>query len=354
LTMVVTPTNHTTRAMFGGLEAEPPSQSMSLDEQSEQSSIDYSQLIESSTHTRSLLGGTSVADANNNHPLRRGADASVLEFVLEETSTNAEDSSRHKAKDRSSSAAPDPTIFDDLQSQGPPIATPNPMKRIASTGTTKESTMHTTKSGVTMVSRTLHTSNVDVKKTYQQMEEEETDRVAAWAIHVVLGIFCGLILVSVLLTFFVIRKYGMVAMFGLLMLACFAIFLIWYVDSLILSQDARFKPMRNKIVRAVEVAKQVCVDEFNLFKRDWHEHFLLTNGPCVDEEGGDDMEALPDATYQRPPTNKRRSVVFRLIKPVFRLPRKIFRGRKGRSKKGKSKAQEMTYDPPAAENGVIA
>jgi hypothetical protein len=340
LTMVTTPTNHTTRAMFGGLEAEP-SESMSLDEHS---SIDSSQfLMESSTHTSSLLG----ADASN-HPSKQrgGANASVLESVLEETSTNVENSSRRQANQLSAQSGP---IFDERQQdQAHPVQ--NPMTSNASTATTKTSTMHTARSGVTMVSSTLHTSNVDVE-TYKQMEEE-SDRYAAWAIHVVLGVFCGLILVSVVLTFFVVRNYGIVAMFGLLMLACFAIFLIWFVDSLILSQDARFKPIRNKIVRVVEVAKQACMDEFNLFKRDWKEHFLLTNGPCRDYEVG---ETVADTTYERPPTNKRRSVVFRLIKPIFRLPKKLFSGRKWRSKKGKSKTQEeMTYHPPAPENGVIA
>lgn len=345
--MVITPTNHTTSAFFGELEAEP-SESMSLDEQS---SIDSSQLMGTSTHTHtsSLLGGISAADASN-HPNRRGADASsALASVVEETSASVaeDDSSRRRREDQPNSPSASDPIFDELRDQEL-IPTPQPMQRDVSTATGMTSTMHTSKSGfVTVPSRTLHTSNVDIA-TYKQMEEE-SDRYAAWAIHVVLGVFCGLVLISVLLTFVVVHKFGLVAMFGLLLLVCFAIFMIWFVDSLILSKDARFKPMRNKIVRVVEVAKQVVVDEFNLFQRDWNEHFLLTNGPCMDEEN----EEEEDTTYEGPNKNKRRSIVFRLIKPVFRLPRKIFRGRKGRSRSGKSRGQEKNYHPPAAENGVI-
>lgn len=341
--MVTTPTNHTSSAFFGGLEAQL-SESMSLDEQS---SIDSSQLMESSTHTSSLLGGLSAADTSIN-PSRRGTRTSVLEAVIEESTSHPDDSHRANPSVPFDEAA-DP-IFDGLQDTDLPA--PNPMNRNCSTTTAKTSTMHTSKSGVvTMPSRTMHTSNVNAT-SYKQMEEE-SDRYAAWAIHVVLGVFCGLVVISVLLSFVVIRKFGLVAMFGLSLLLCFTIFLMWFVDSLILSQDVRFKPMRNKIVRVVEVAKQVVVDEFNLFKRDWNEHFLLTNGPCNMEMGGG-TEGDPTTTAVLPATKKRRSVVFKLIKPIFGSPKKLFKGRKGRSRRAQSRAREMAYHPPDAKNGVIA
>lgn len=345
INMVTSPTNHTSSAMFGVLEEETPTgSSESMDEQS---SIDYSQLMESSTHTSSILGGVSTADANN-IPSRRGANASVLESVLEETPTGVEDPSA-----RIHTAESDP-IFAELRNQDlpPPFL---PTEKLDGYTNTRSSTVGP--AFTTMPSNTFHTSNVD-PIAYKQMEEE-TDRFEAWAIHVVLGVFCGLILISVLLTFFVMQSYGLVATIGLLLLLSFTIFLTWFIDRTILSQDAKFKPMRNKIIRVVDVAKKAVVEEFNLFKRDWNEHYLLTNDPSVDEanetppDGSGNEERETQLKYKRP-AKKKRSFVFRMIKPAFRFGRRVFRG------KGKSKKSEQTgraskgYHPPNSGNDVIA
>ncbi len=334
--MVVTPTNHTTGAFFGDLEAEP-SQSWSTDEQS---SIDCSQLIESSTHTNSLLGGLSAIDVSN-HPSRKGANASVLESVLEETGTNVEDSSVQ----HDTSVVSDP-IFEELRKQG--ISGAKPMERNISSAT-KNSTGAPSSNSVfvSMPSKTLHTSNVDFE-TYRRMEEE-SDRFAAWAIHVVLGIFCGLVLISVLLTFFVIQKYGLVAMMGLMLVLCFVVFLSWFVDKTILSKDAKLRPIRNKIIRVVDVAKQAVIEEFNLFQRDWNEHYLLTNEVSMDE--GSQHGDVPHENNPRS-VKKKRSAVFRMIKPAFRFGRKMFRGKGNKPKKQNLRTQK--YHPPSAENGIIA
>lgn len=339
--MVVTPTNHTTGAFFGDLEADV-SQSWSADEQS---SIDCSQLIESSTHTSSLLGGLSAFDASF-HPSRRGANASVLESVLEETATNVDDSSSQHV----TSVASDP-IFEELRKQVIPDRTP--MERNTSS-VTKTSTGAPSSNSVfvSMPSKTLHTSNVDVE-TYKRMAEE-SDRFAAWAIHVVLGVFCGLVVLSVLLTFFVIQNYGLIAMMGLMLLLCFVVFLTWFVDKTILSQDASFKPIRNKIIRVVDVARQAVVEEFNLFKRDWNEHYLLTNDVSMDDENDTD-ETVQRSSEQNSakPLKKKRSIVFRMMKPAFRIGRKMFRG-KGTKQKKQGSTRTQKYHPPSAENGVIA
>jgi len=329
----MTPTNHTSSAFFGGLEEEEPPVE-SPESMDEQSSIDCSQLIESSTHTSSLLGGISAADASN-LPARRGANASVLASVVEETSTGL------LAADLSMEQAESDTIFEELRSQNPRSSLPS--DRLEASTATRESTIGP--SFVTMPSKTLHTSNVD-SLAYKQMEEE-TDRYESWAIHVVLGVFCGLIVVTVLCIFLVIQNYGLVAMVALLLILSFVVFLMWFVDRTILSQDAKFKPMRNKIIRVVEVAKKALADEFNLFKRDWNELYLLTNEPSIDEGNN---AARPNTR----PTKKRRSVVFRMIKPAFRLGRKIFRGRGKAKKSGSSRTEPNVYHPPSTGNGVRA
>ena len=332
--MVITPTNHTTSAFFGGFDNDS-SQSMSVDEQS---SIDCSQLIESSTHTSSLLGGLSAAAEAN----RKGGNASVLESVLEETGTNIEESSEKQI----STVGSDP-IFEELRKQDLPP--PKPVERNVSSGTrTLAGAPSSNSVFVSMPSRTLHTSNVDVE-TYRRMEEE-SDRFAAWAIHVVLGVFCGLVLVSVLLTFFVIQKYGLIAMMGLVLLMCFVVFLTWFVDQTILSQSTRLKPIRSKIIRVVEVARQAVVEEFNLFTRDWNEHYLLTNAVSMDDDS--DHEGNGAENLDGKPMKKKRSAVFRMIKPAFRFGRRMLRGRGNQPRKPNARTQK--YHPPSAENGIIA
>lgn len=332
--MVITPTNHTTSAFFGGFDNDP-SQSMSVDEQS---SIDCSQLIESSTHTSSLLGGLSAVEAST-HAFKKSGNASVLESVLEETGTNVEESSEKQI----ATVGSDP-IFEELRKQDLPP--PKPVERNVSSGTRTSTGAPSSNSVfVSMPSRTIHTSNVDAE-TYRRMEEE-SERFAAWAIHVVLGVFCGLVLISVLLSFFVIQNYGLVAMMGLVLVVCFVVFLMWFVDQTILSQNDRLKPIRTKIIRVVEVARQAVVEEFNLFKRDWNEHYLLTNAVSMDDD-----EGYGAGNLDGKPMKKKRSAVFRMIKPAFRFGRRMFRGRGNQARKPNRRAQK--YHPPSAENGIIA
>jgi hypothetical protein len=324
-----TPTNHTTGAFFGGLEEEieedeEPSGGMSFDEQS---SIDYSQLIDPSIHTH--LG--SILDKSC-HQTNIVEVASPLASVIEENSN-----------DCLVTSLSDPICEE--QGLQKPSASPSSKAEethhsAAASAATNESTSRPQVARTP--SKTMHTSNVDAI-AYQRMEEE-SERFVAWAIHLVLGFFCGIVLLSSVMTFIVIENYGLVAMLGVVLVLCFTIFLFWFVDHTILSKDTKLRPIRQKIMHVVSVAKQAIAEEINLFKRDWNEHFLLTNGSVDDEES---CPSVPETSA--PARKKRRSVIFRALKTPLQMGRRIFRGRKKATTD-----QEPKYHPPNPENGIVA
>lgn len=303
---------------------------MSIDEQS---SIDCSQLIDPSQHTAlTMASATAKAQFGPSHPPgHKTSAADVLAALAEE----------HSHDEVTIQQNPSDPLFEELRQEKPqqeePSIHPTTMSIATNASTAGPSFTHAP-------SRTMHTSNVDAK-AYRKMEEE-SERFAAWAIHIVLGVFCGLVILAVVMTFFIVQNYGLVAMMGVSLVLCFMVFLAYFVDQTILSQDTKLRPIRQKIIHVVEVAKKAVVEEFNLFKRDWNEHFLLTNGSMEDEEKAN-AKSAPRAG--QPAMKKKRSVVFRAIKSSFRLGRKVFRGQK----RG-STGQEPKYHPPNAENGVIA
>lgn len=368
--MPATPTAHTSSIFFGLLDQES-----SLEEQS---SIDFSNIMDASTHTGSLLGGGQSAIAAENSLLasrRDIAGTSVLESVIEEPVASDEDHSQNKARPTRTPLRIDTTTTTPAAATTTTTTGPHKQSSVFSTITTIDNessvlptvedvtptnnTRHTTLTQDTstfhvkaMPSRTIHTSNVNAE-SYKKLEEE-TDKYTAWIIHIALLFFVGLILSAILLTVFVIDKYGMVALMGLILLVSFAIFMAWFVDKTVLSKNVQLKPIRNKILRAVQVTKQAMVEEFHLFQRDWNEQLLLTNSSSRNEALNDDRG---DSRGPRPAKNKKRSVVFKLIKPFFRLGRKMSR----KKNKGKSATSSSTstaaagsspYQPPAVESGV--
>ena len=73
-------------------------------------------------------------------------------------------------------------------------------------------------------SETIHTSNLG--NGNMNFHAREADRMAAWAIHIALIFFCGLVIASVLISFTVIRNYGFVALVGLMLVVVFVVFCI--------------------------------------------------------------------------------------------------------------------------------
>jgi hypothetical protein len=323
-----TPTNHTSSAFFGiGLELDPTDSSMD-----EQSSIDCSNLMESSTHTQT---SSMLANATGQPPPGHQRErSSTLESVMEETPSVVEPS--HYPEN---------------------LATPaNPLGASSVRAITlHHHRHHSTETASadmrTVPSQTLHTSNVDPAKEVLPYTRfgEDSDKIAAWAIHVALIFFCGLIFIALLLAFFVIHQFGLVASIGLFLVVTFSIFLAVFVDKTILSKDSKLKPIRRKILKVVQAAQTAVEDEFQAFQRDWQEHYLLlTNGESIDEHETEeeDEEGQQQAARTKP---KKRSALFKMIKPLFGI-RKVFR----RKRKQKDQATSSDYQPPLAEDAVIA
>jgi len=379
-----TPTNHTTRAYFGGLEVESSDED---DEEScdEQSSIDCSQLIDPSMHSRltSVMGGTYDASVNNqsnknnnnnnnnNNNDESVNDTQVLTAILEEENTPC---SEKKTVPRDPVSEP---VEHPLQEQpqqpseqeestptqeGLAASAPLPVLLLSRSNDEKSVISYPPSVQCSAApSVTMHVSNAD-PLAYRRMEEE-SERNIAWAVHAVLGVFCGLILLSSVMTFLIVENYGLVTMMGSVLLLCFMIFLMYFVDQTVLSQSTKLKPMRRKVIRVLELAKKAMVEEFHLFKRDWNEHFLLTNGSPLDndddDENGDDIEEQRRRTESTtfpfgaarglPARTKKRSVVFQAIKSSMRMGRRVWAGRR---RKQPTKEQEPKYHPPNADNGV--
>jgi hypothetical protein len=167
-------------------------------------------------------------------------------------------------------------------------------------------------------SETLHTSNVRMNAD-GQFPGEEADRVAAWAIHIALIFFCGLVIASVLISFTVIRKYGFVTLLALLTMLVFVGFLAAFVDRTILSKNPKLRPIRQKIAATIEATKGLLVEEYYLLLQDWNEHLLLTQGqdqyqPYNEGSNNGTNTRLPSPSVVH---GRKRSKIFKIVKPFL-------------------------------------
>lgn len=172
---------------------------------------------------------------------------------------------------------------------------------------------------------------------YQQMLEEDYDKTAAWAIHIALILFFSLVCISILLAFVVIHNYGFIALLLLSIMVLFVLFLAYFVDQTILKKNENLKPVRHKIVTALEKAHQAVVEEFHLFREDWHEYnLLLTNG-----EDPIQQAEQPSPTTTSTKMRRKKSKLFKLVKPFVG---KLFK----RKRKKTNNNDSSEYNPPAA------
>ncbi len=151
-----------------------------------------------------------------------------------------------------------------------------------------------------------------------EISDQSAEKAAAWAIHFALIFFCFLILTCVLLTFKVIREYGFLTLVLMACVLAFCGFLACFVDSTILSQNAKLKPVRQKIITVAKTTKKLLEEEYHLFLNDWKEHHLLLKQ--YGETDGYLVSELPTTTTQ---TKRKRSKVFKLIKPLLGLKKKL-------------------------------
>jgi hypothetical protein len=232
-------------------------------------------------------------------------------------------------------------------------------------------------------SETIHTSNLRMNEN-MGFHAREADRLAAWAIHIALIFFCGLVVASVLISFTVIRKYGLVALVGLILVVVFVCFLATFVDQTILSKNPKLRPIRQKIAAAVNATKGLIVEEYQLLIRDWNEHLLLTQGEEQYQAYSEGAGLGPSRSGRLPPPTmpqgRKRSKLFKFVKPFLGIKKKFGRGkRKNQAQSGvvnlgspgmiatsgyvtsaNASLQQQSYEPPEPQektgtmNGVMS
>ena len=115
-----------------------------------------------------------------------------------------------------------------------------------------------------------------------------------------------------------------------------------------LQEDARLRPIRNKIVQVWQETQEAAITEWALFQEEWKEHnevWLLEDGEAVVEESP--AIAVEEGTK---PKKKKRSKLFGFVRPFLRGKRK----RRKKKEEQLRQKQEEEYQPPQETSGVIA
>jgi hypothetical protein len=181
---------------------------------------------------------------------------------------------------------------------------------------------------------------------YSKFEDGDTDRAAAWAIHLALIFFATLVVISLILSFVVIHNYGFVTLLLLSVVLGFCIGLAWFVDRTVLSKNEKLRPIRTKIIHTVETAKQALADEIHNFQQDWKDyHLLLTTGES--EVDDDDVVEFDESTQEKKSTkptqakSRKKSVLFKMVKPFLGARQKVKKRKKEKKKKKASQSVEL-------------
>lgn len=394
---MTTPTNHTTSSLFdfGDLvEPEPSHSSLEQNSSIEESNIFVSIGGEVSGHTRysgSALSGYNSDQKNNNvlalGPFEEESEVVALDAALAPAET-----------DPLSATAPNDTVaaagifkqpkYSNLQHQ----QEHHKATMIVSTESEMGSEVAENVSrGPQPFSPTIHTSNQtphgsranfttrnggdDVHSGFQRLDEtgdasdnpqrEEVpydeygaERATAWAIHLALIFFCGLVISCALLTFAVARAYGFLTLVLMTLVITFCGFLACFVDSTILSKNPKLRPVRQKILKVVDATRQMIEDEYQLFLRDWKEEVLtITEGgenstSNIDPTGETD-DIILSATEKK--KRRKKSKIFKMVRPFLGLKKKFGKAKKGNQANETSieDGSMPSYEPPATAVGAV-
>ncbi len=371
---MTTPTNHTSTSLFDFrdlLEPEPSQDS----ELEQHSSIDNSTMLvsgmgEASNHSRyssSALGDIledkeNTNSTNNNggvtfqepkNPATAALPATKEEEGADETKPETKPSGvLKKSKYNQPQSQPEDSLKVHTEYVIPleidsDDDEPQRQQAFSPTVHTSNQTMpfHKMANSPHVMSPTVHRSNqtpgyINAKKQRLKTTTEtanDAEQATAWAIHFALIFFCGLILSCVLLTIRVVHTYGFLTVVLMACVLAFCGFLACFVDSTILSQNPKLKPVREAIVTVVNVAKHSIAEEYHLFVRDWKESMLL-----LTEDGENTTTTTDDGLDAGilPTTQKRRKK-----SKVFKIMIKPFLGKLRRRKKNKNAGNGSPVTP---------
>jgi hypothetical protein len=193
------------------------------------------------------------------------------------------------------------------------------------------------------------------------IDDAEVDEVAAWIIHFALVFFVTLVVAAVILSLNVMANYGFVTLLFLAVLVVFVAGLGWYVDRTILSRNPKLRPIRRKLMTVVEAAKKTLVEEYHFFVQDWKEHqLLLSQSPHnfasddeYDVDAGDNTDGLlhPDgsSSNEKQQGGRKKSKIFKLVKPFLGLGKKISLRRKLQRNKNSNTDPDAYAEAAAGE-----
>jgi len=216
--------------------------------------------------------------------------------------------------------------------------------------------------------------NAEADDQYHRMDVH--DKYAAWAIHIALLAFVGLVILSILLALVVVVQYGLVAFVGLGIVVMVVAGLALTIHTII-QNDSRLQPIKRQMELGIKDIKKWVADEISAFQSEWKEHqLLLTNGEehANDESftdggggnGNSDNATPTDAAssdrnqpQSTKTTTKKKSILFRAIRPFLSVRKKISKRRK-RKNKGMKEQQHNdgattstpSYQPPSSNVGA--
>jgi hypothetical protein len=342
---LATPSNHSTQVCVGSVDdhhnVQKQSQLVSVSTvRSEDVSIDNSQMIDVSTHTRkSATGFPSPRKSMLPVLNEQGTDithSSDSLFSEDDDSkappTNHCSTARYTTQQEHNSSTRHVSNLGHAQQQ-------QHLSRDPTRHTSNLAPLHTLKSSISANLENFPEQGAPSPfgVDYARLDED-TDQAAAWAIHIALILFCSLVCISLVLSFVVIHSYGFLTLFFMSVVVGFCLGLAWFVDKTVLQKNEKLKPIRNKIVVAMETAKHEIAEELDLFKNDWSEfHLLLTNAEYTDEE-----EEENGTTQTTPKLKRKKSVLFKMVKPFLGGRRKLFKRKKNRSKTNDTKSMAQT------------
>ena len=191
--------------------------------------------------------------------------------------------------------------------------------------------------------------NDDILLNKPEIDQRSAERAAAWAIYIALIFFCILIIACVVLTISVVHSYSFVTFVLITFVIAFCASLVCFVDSTILSQNPKLKPVRQKIITVMRTTRKMLEDEYHSFIRDWKENLLITQDVEENLMGDDDddsgMLRMPQPLQNK---HRKKSKIFKLIRPLLGLKKKF--GGKGRRQKKTKSATASTSSTSIDDN----
>lgn len=222
------------------------------------------------------------------------------------------------------------------------------MHRVSS-GRTDEAAVVENDEPVVVETVLSHDSDEVVVEDDATRPRDAIERTVAMIINLALYFFSALALCTMIMIVIYLAQFGALVLVIVSVLASIVCGLGCFLDKA-MREDENWKPVRSKIQEMKDLATAAIFQEVRNFKRDWHEHLLLTDGTV--ENDGDDIlrdDNDPNIFVAADPSNKKKrwgkggkSVVFQFVKPFLKL-RTL--GRRRRARNDQTKVDDA-YTPP--------